>query len=426
MTKNMPALAGGACAAGAAALALGGCIEFLAPGDHGAFRYFGEVNGEAPLPMVPPVTDRDGNAYVLYGAPDRPADEDFEAFAGDAHGGWHGGCDILRKEELNFGARTWIGSATSRAWYWAGEGIVEMTGRTGSCQVVLPRDPATQVRLIYTGVIPRVYETPSRTFLHALVEGGGDRIHATIDLDRDDYAQTRPFEPEGASNVLVLGTGADPDRDLGFLLVSYEYEGERRIEGIYLNRENEEVGRATVEGVSSELRDSLGHAAVHGELESVDGNLVAGYLAETGDVVLFEREGGSGTIQTPGDMSARGVHRWEDELYVVGESAGDPQIAPISGDGEIGTPIVWEASARAAGQLSGQVAVLDDRREPRRTVTWDDPVAASSEHPFVQPWSPHEYATGTTAWLLAGPSFESGGGIARTSVAYGPMGISYP
>ncbi len=421
MKRRNAAIAGGACLAG---IALLGCIEFLSPGDHGAFRYFGDVDGDAPLPMLPPVVDRDGNAYVLYGAPDRPASGDLEAYAGNSAGGWSGGCSILRQERVNVGARAWAGTATSRAWYWAGDGLIEMTGRTGSCKVVLPVDPATQVPIAFIGVVPLVYETPSRTFVNALIEGGGERLHITLDLDRDNYGAARPFEPQGASDVHVLGTGADPDRDLGFMLVSYEFEGQRHIDGIFLNRQNEEIARAPFGGLSSELVDSLGDAAVYGNLESVNGDLVAGYLGETEDIVLFDRQGG--TIRTPSDISPRGVHRWDGQLYVVGVSASDPQIARIlPEDPFFDQPVRWDASVRAAGQLEGAVAVLDDRREPRPVVQWDDPVSASSDHPFVQPWSPYPYASGTTAWLVAGPSFQVGG-VTRTSVAYGPMGISYP
>lgn len=408
---------------GIAALVFGGCIDYLPPGEHGSLRYFSEVDGDAPLPMLPPISDRDGNAYVLYGAPDESSSESFQAFTGGSTGGWNGGCSILRNREIRLGARAWVGAATSRAWYWAGEGLIEVAGRTGSCRVILPKDPASQVDLFFLGVIPRVYETPSRTFVHALLRGGGDVFHVTVDLERDDYGDARPFEPEGATDVRVLGTGADRSRNLGFMLVSYELDGARILEGIHLDRNNNEIARARLDDVPGELAESLGDGAVYGNLESADGNLVAGYL-ETGDVVLFDRAGG--VIRSVPDLTPHGVHRWEDELYVVGVSSGEPHISRITPGGEFfSTPVLWESSLRAASELEGTVSVLDDRREPRRVVGWESPVSAMSEHPFVQPWSPHPYAEGTTVWIVAGPSFEVAG-IQRTSVAHGPLGISYP
>ena len=420
MNRTLPAPVSRLVWLATAALTLGGCLEDLPSGEYGTLRYFGEVRGDAPLPMLPPISDRDGNAYVIYGGPEQRTELD--AFAGGATGGWTAGCGILRNQEINLGARTWVGSATSRAWYWAGEGLVQMSGRTGSCRVVLPNDPATNVRISFLGVIPRIYETPSRTFVHALIRGGTDTVHVTVDLDRDDYGDTRPFSPEGATGLHVLGTGADPKRNLGFMLVSYEFEGARVLEGIYLDRNNNEIARARLQNVPGELAGALGDGAVRGRLESVDGNLVAGYL-DTGDVVLFDR--GEGVIQSVPEMTPRGVHRWDDQLYVVGESSGQPVIATINPNGTFGQPVIWEASVRMAARLEGTVRVLDDRREPRRVVGWENPTTAISQFPFVQPWSPHPYATGTTAWLIAGPSFEIAG-TRRTSVAYGPVGLSYP
>jgi hypothetical protein len=404
----------------AAALALGGCIDYLPPGEHGVLRYFGEVRGDAPLPLLPPITDRDGNAYVIYGAPDQTTELD--VFAGSANGGWFAGCDVLRNQVVNLGARMWVGAARSRAWYWAGEGLVQMSGRTGSCRIVLPNDPATNVRLAFLGVIPRIYETPSRTFVQALMRGGNDIVHVTIDLDRDDYGEVRPFEPSDAADVRVLGTGADPQRNIGYMLVSYEQGGVRRVDAIHLDRNNREIARARV-NMPGELAAEFGHGAVHGNLQSVDGALVAGYL-ENGDIVLFDREGGE--VRSVPGMSARGVHRWEGQVYVVGESGGQPHIATINRSGDFfGPTTLWDASLRTAGRLEGTVRVLDDRREPRRVIGWENPTSAMGEFPFLQPWSPHPYAEGTTAWLVAGPSFDVAG-IRRTSVAYGPVGISYP
>ena len=39
--------------------------------------------------------------------------------------------------------------------------------------------------------------------------------------------------------------------------------------------------------------------------------------------------------------------------------------------------------------------------------------------------APARFAEGTTGWLVAGPSVAAGGET-HTSVAFGPLGISYP
>ena len=69
--------------------ALGGCVDYLDPGEHGVMRYFGEVRGDAPLALLPPIADRDGNVYVLYGARDLST---ALVFVGHAGGGWTSGC----------------------------------------------------------------------------------------------------------------------------------------------------------------------------------------------------------------------------------------------------------------------------------------------------------------------------------------------
>ena len=70
------------------AMSSAGCIDYLNEGELGRIRYFGEVRGAAPLRMLPPVADRDGNVYALYG---EPGLNESEAFVGHGRGGWTGG-----------------------------------------------------------------------------------------------------------------------------------------------------------------------------------------------------------------------------------------------------------------------------------------------------------------------------------------------
>ena len=86
--------------------ALTGCIDYLDPGEVGAVRYFGEVRYTpgTPLPLLPPIADRDGNAYVLSGSRDL---RQVTAFTGQAGGGWSSGCALHKGDDR--GAHGWIG-----------------------------------------------------------------------------------------------------------------------------------------------------------------------------------------------------------------------------------------------------------------------------------------------------------------------------
>ena len=75
----------------AAVVLLGGCIQYLGPGEIGTGRYFWEIEGDDPLPVLPPISDRDGNVYILAGSLNQP---DVEVFVGHAGGGGSAGCDL--------------------------------------------------------------------------------------------------------------------------------------------------------------------------------------------------------------------------------------------------------------------------------------------------------------------------------------------
>ena len=100
-------------------------------------------------------------------------------------------------------------------------------------------------------------------------------------------------------------------------------------------------------------------------------------------------------------------------------------VARLGPDGGAAAPEVWRASERAAATLAAGITVLDDRTEPRRWVAWDAPATAMGPFPLLSSHAPAHFADGTTGWLVAGPWFEAGGQV-YTSVAFGPLGISYP
>ncbi len=399
-----------------AAGSLAGCIDTLDPGEHGTMRYFGEVRGAAPLALLPPIADRDGNVYVLYGG--RELDTAL-AFVGRAGGGWTSGCSLHKGDSR--GAHFWIGRAQDRAWYWSGDALVEVVGATGSCKAVLDKDPASNADLLFLGVVPSVREAPSRTTTVALFQSPDDPLpyQGVIDLGLGRYSEIHRFEPrDDVEAVQVLGTGADGDR--GVMLVSYLRGGSLVVEGRFLDERGATTSVAPISG-GDPL--ALGQDAVLGQLAVSDGGLVAGLLTD-GSMVLFDDNGGSvGTFSL--DMTPVGVHRDVDGgLWLVGESGG-PVVARLDAEGRPGGSTSWNASQDADAALSGDVTVLDDRTDPRHYTTWHDPVSAMGSYPFLSAAPPLVYAEDTTAWLFAGPSY-SVGGESHTSVAFAPVGITYP
>lgn len=417
---------GGAALVLAVALSAG-CIEYLEPGEPGEIRYFGEVRGEAPLRLIPPVTDRNGNVYVLFGS----HDQNFvEVFVGHQAGGWSSGCSLHKGDSR--GAHGWIGRDTDRAWYWSGDAVIEVSGRTGSCQRVIDRDPASNANLLFKGAIPMVRETPSRTYFVGLIQSPADRVpfFVVVDLDIQRYTSVTTFDPGDASNVVVLGTGADRDSDTGFVAVRYERGDAVVVEGLFLNLEGEIIGRAEIDGGEDIPEDGIA-----GYLQSVDGEIAVGvvrpYVPEgevdpvPAQLMVFDRRSGNGRVSPITALDAVGVHRRDDRLYLAGSNGSDPGLAPLSTTGEPRSPVVWQASERFRGVLGDEVRVLDDRSDPRRGVTWLDPLSAIGPFHFVSEHSPDVYAEDSTGWLIAGPSFTVSG-EPRTSVAFAPVGISYP
>jgi hypothetical protein len=398
-----------------AVASLAGCIDTLDPGEHGVMRYFGEVRGAAPLALLPPIADRDGNVYVLYGG--RELDTAL-AFVGRAGGGWTSGCSLHKGDSR--GAHFWIGRAQDRAWYWSGDALVEVVGATGSCKAVLDKDPASNADLLFLGVVPFVREAPSRTTTVALFQSPDDPLpfQGVIDLGLGRYSEIRRFEPRDVEGVTVLGTGADGER--GVMLVSYLRGGSLVVEGRFLDASGATTAVAPVSG-GDPL--ALGQDAVLGQLAVSSSGLVAGLLSD-GSMVLFDENGGSiGSFAL--DMTPVGVHRDADGgLWLVGDGGG-PVVARLGADGQPGSATRWVASEEAAAALSGDVTVLDDRTDPRRYTTWHDPTSAMGDYPFLSAAPPLVYAEDTTAWLFAGPSY-SVGGEPRTSVALAPVGITYP
>lgn len=390
---------------------LGGCVEYLDPGEVGSPRYFGDVRG-TPLPLLAPISDRAGNAYVLSGSRDL---RQVTVFTGQAGGGWSSGCALHKADDR--GAHGWIGRAQDHAWYWSGDALVEVDGATGGCLFVLDRDPASAANVAFLGVIPSVRDAPSRTSVVALIETPAEPLPywVLVDLRQRRYTFRR-FEPSNASNVVVLGTGAIDDAGAGVILVRYEIDGAPVVEAHYLDADANQVAVARVSGLEAATED-----AVQGFLAVNDAGLASGILVD-GQQVAFTRAGGG--VRAVANMAPIGVHRFQGELFLVGTTS-SPVISPLSADGSPGQLFEWTSSQRAAGILGGNLQVVDDRAAPRRFITWSNSVSALGAFPFLSATPPHDYAQDTTLWLVAGPSFSVAGEV-HTQIALAPIGLTYP
>ena len=395
-------------------LALGGCIDYLETGELGQFRYFGDVRGAAPLRFSAPISDRAGNGYVLFGE----HISEITAYVGQVGGGWSGGCTV--HENATRGAHGWIGRAQERAWYWSGDALVAVDGRTGGCREILDRDPFSLADIGFKSVIPWVKETPSRTTTVGMVRSPSDRVpfYILVDLDVGVYTAVHEFVPRGASNVVSLGVGANPDDDAGFQVVRYEIgDGEVRVEGRFIDHLANVTHVVNITGL-----DDYGEDAVVGFMQHNRAGWVTGVL-ESGEVFSFDRNGGR--LRSTGNLQAIGVHRWEDEVYVVGLGNGRPAISRVGPSGELEAPQLWESSELTATALKSSLRIMDDRIRPVRFVTWQSPEQAVGDFPFLHPHSPHQYGLGTALLVLAGPSYTTAG-ESFTSAALGPAGLTYP
>jgi hypothetical protein len=405
----------GSIALGLATTCLAGCLEYLEPGELGQFRFVGDARFDETFRFTPPTSDRLGNVYVLIGAPDVAGVEATVGYEGG--GGWFGRCAV--HENATRGVHGWVGRARDRAWFWSGDALVEVSGQTSDCRDILDTDPKSAADLAFKAVIPWVKETPSRTTMVAFIQSPSDPVPywVVVDLDLRRYTTAEEFVPRGGSDVTVLGVGADPDNDSGFVLLRYEIEGAIRVEGRFLADDATVTDIANIDGLQMAAMDEM-----TGFMQVNNAGFVAG-ITKAGELVVFNENGGE--VRTDLPLTPIGIHKWEGEVYVVGTGSGRPAVAKLGENGGLGSPRVWGASERAAASLRGTLRVQDDRFTPVDTRTWTDPVGAFGPFPFLTPHSPHPYAVDTTLLLIAGPSYMTAGET-FTSIAAGPVGISYP
>lgn len=407
---------------GLAALACGGCLEYLEPGDLGQFRYLGDYVAEEEFLFPRPVADRNGSIYALMGSPDLAQTEATVGYP--SGGGWRGRCSV--HQNVDRGLHGWLDTTVDRAWYWSGDAIAEVNGTTSDCRQILSRDPNSQSQLAFKAVIPQVKWTPSRRTMVGLVQAPSDPVpfQVVIDLDIRRYSRFEEFVPRNADNVVSLGVGGDESTEAGFMVVRYEIgdsdteDPDVRVEARFLNANAEVTDIVAVSGL-----DAFEEDAMTGYMQIGTAGWAAGVLSD-GSVLLFDRSNARHITDT-GPLEPVGVHLWDDTAWVVGMANGRPSIAAVNGQGRLDSPVVWAASERLADSLRTNVVVQDDRFTPIRTLTWANPEPAFGSFPLVVPNAPWAYATDTSLLMVAGPSYTSGGQT-FVSLAAGPVGLSYP
>jgi hypothetical protein len=394
-------------------LLLSACAEPLGPGKIGTPRYFAQLLGEPPMRVLPPRTDRAGNIYVLYG--DTQWTET-AVYVGHAQGGWSGGCSAHRG--VDYGLHGFSGHTTNRAWYWSGDALVEVDGRTGACREVLSSDPVTSTSVEFRAVMPFVRQTSARSTLLALVQGTTDPapIHTVVDLDQRLYGDFRPFEPTDATDIRVIGVGANHAQQRGYLVVQYTWSGSSQFQALVLDHAGDELYRVSLD--ASEVLDEF---AVVGELGVSETGLAAGVL-DDGRVLVFDNNGGS--VIDIDVFEAVGVQVRGGQLWLTGLDGNQPLIAAIKDSKEIGNPQTWASADTLRQRIARGVVVLDERRDPSAKVPWKDAASAMADHPLVTPHPLDPYTLETTGWMLAGPYYESID--TYTSVAFVPVGVSFP
>jgi len=389
------------------------CATTLTEGELATPRFLGTLRGAPPMDVLPPVSDRAGNLYVLAGTRGAP---DVAVYVARAGGGVTTGCKLTKGDR--FGPLGWVGFAQDRQWYWSGGALIAMTWG-GGCRRVLDRDPVSGSDLTFAAVFPWVADRSSRSTLVAMIKTPSDPspFMAVVDLDSNTYMSPRPFEPAAARDIVVHGVGASAKARAEFMVVSFMDGNARRTEGRFFDEEG-----AVTATVAIPNPGGLTEYGLRGFLQSNESGLVAG-LTQDRRLVLFDRS--SARVTDVRGMDPVGIHVWDDALYVVGVAGKRPVIAPILDAGTVGDVAVWEASEAIAAELAGPVDVTDDRALPRRTMRFDAPRNAVGPFPLVTDHTSHRYARGATLVLVAGASFGSGAS-AFTQLAVAPVGVRYP
>jgi len=381
-------------------VALAGCVEGLPAGELGLARRIDVMPGEV-VAVIPPITDLDGDVFVVTGYGDAVTPSPGAIYVGGARGGWTMACGTGSGPDA--GARGWLGVDDRRAWLWTRAAIVGVDA-TGACTTILDRDPASGTDVTFEAVAPLVERSISGVRAIAVITtatGTSEQPYlVTIDLERGTFTDSIAL-PVGTR---VLGGGGR--HDLAAFALADATGGSLAL----ASPAGGLLARVPLTGTPAMLASEL----VVGDDDSIA--FLAGDRVWVGD-----RDG----VRDVGPAAeARGVERDDDgALWLTGVGPTGPTIAPIVA-GALGGAEPWTSAASLAAQLATGIAVLDERDGGRTGTRW---IAHSAlgDALFVASRPARPYAVGVRGWLVGDPPVERGG-IAYNQIAFVPAGVSFP
>ena len=379
-------------------------------------------SGQPLLEVYPPPQPRWQHLCTL-----RRADCDSVVYVGEALGGWSNGCPpgeemLPNRDVTEPQIHGFLGTSDNMAWFWAGDGLVQVSGETGACKQILDKDPLTVTDLRVVAAVPYVHETPARRTVTAWVQGSSEAINrkppfqVVVDLDLRRYVSYNEFQPSDAECVDVLGVGGSELRQEGVIVVAYNLDGERVVESRFIDATGNTIGQVPIDmGDTMYPCDdpTLLEPRVLGQLQANDA-VYAGLLE--GEILAFN-EGGGAANDLP--FSAQGVLAHDGFLWIT-ELQTDDLRRPVQENGSVAEvirrkslnwpPIIFVEKLRTRQRYSPASRLRQNPHRHQRLALYFSPI--------------DDYATDTTGWLVAGPGFEST--LTRTAVAFAPVGITVP
>jgi hypothetical protein len=343
---------------------------------------------------VPPITDRNGNIYVVTGAIDTAGTaQPGQIYVGGTRGGWTSACATgFGPDGVGAG---WIGAVDDKAWLWTHAAIIQID-TTGKCTTILDRDPVSMADLRYESVAPVIEQTISAVRAVAIVTLASDarRYLVTIDLTVPRITSSMPV-PDG---VGVLGGGGGGGT------------------GAFLLDDGQLLLATPGDGLTAQY-PVTGATAVHGEIGVGDDGSIAAVLADGSTLV------GSGPqVQVvPATIPASGTIRDDDgNLWLT---AVGPKLVPVRG-GNLGAPVDWTSAAAADAAIQAGVMVVDERAGGRTGSTW---LARNvlEDATLVGSLGALPYAVGVRGWLIGDAPVDRGG-QSFSNVAFVPLGVTFP
>lgn len=388
----------------AVAIALGGCVEGLQPAEIGVGRRVGTYPGETAA-VLPPMTDRAGNLYVVTGQPDSTGSpQPGTAHTGGARGGWSTGC--ATGTGAHGGARGWIGAVAGRGWLWTKTAILELDVAAGTCTTKLDFDPVSTSDIVFLAVAPIVDEGVSGVFAMAVLTTGAQSTPhlATIDLGLGIVRSTTPLP--GAT---ILATGADHDRGEAAFLVT-----DATVTRVLVARPHEGfVASLPVAGTAPPAGAEVGEVAF-----GQDGSIAATLRPDT--IALGTR---AGLTIRPAPMAARTIERDDDgALWLTGADTAGPKVAAIAA-GQMAAAQPWLCATNVDAALSTGIIVIDERAGDRAATRWEAH-AAYGASALLPTRSAPAYAVGARAVLVADTPVDRGG-IPYSQLAVVPVGVEF-